>query len=673
MKTTLAVLAAAVTLLASTPTQASTSWVHGGNWASGGGDPLNILYPSGITSSTTTAQAAAVADTVARDDLGIGINFVRYSIDPATVSGNWAVTQAAINELVADGLTVDICCFYTDWETGGTHEIVNMATWQSMWETVDGVYKDNNNVYYEPENEPSGYSLSGLESVYTTFLGFINKSQGHIILGGTGYEDHVTGLGGDTSFKNCLLAVHDYAMWDPSLTTESAWESQLQGEVGSYYGRTILTEFGADTTTGLNYGVTSTTDDNISFIRGMCNQCLTWGMGSVYFPVHQSTTNTKRLFNNGPGSGIVNQSAVNELQYGWNVTFAGVEDGAAIINSLPTPELAGVDESGNVYHKWIQTDGDWSSWTLLGSPSGGAKQWGGVIGINTDGSLEVYVTGATNGAVYHAYEASSGWTTFSSLGGGGGNLSSPAVISDNDGRLNLFVVGGDNGIWWDKQTVPGGSWAGWTEISGTTAKSGEAPTAILNAGGDLEVFYNNTLNNEVCHFWQTTSGGNDWTWTGQNSLGGGGNLSGLSATRNSDGRLDVSVVGSDTNVWHVWQSTPGGSWGSWYKINTSETAMTGQAPCLAVDQSGALEMFMNGANNHVYRNWQSTPGGSWNTWSDMGGGGNNLTRLWGITQANGDLAVYVVGSDNGVYTASQNTPGGSWTGWSPLYGVYDCW
>lgn len=101
--------------------------------------------------------------------------------------------------------------------------------------------------------------------------------------------------------------------------------------------------------------------------------------------------------------------------------------------------------------------------------------------------------------------------------------------------------------------------------------------------------------------------------------------------------------------------------------------MTGQAPCLAVDQSGALEMFMNGANNHVYRNWQSTPGGSWNTWSDMGGGGNNLTRLWGITQANGDLAVYVVGSDNGVYTASQNTPGGSWTVWSPLYGVYDCW
>ena len=405
----------------------------------------------------------------------------------------------------------------------------------------------------------------------------------------------------------------------------------------------------------------------------MCAQCNSYSppMGFVYFPTHQASGNTKRLFY-GPGDGIIDQSMVNALQGGWNIVFEGVEDGAAVINSLDTPEIAGVDESGNVYHKWVQTDGTWSNWTLLGAPAGGAKQWGAIIAINASGYLEVFVTG-TNGAVYHAVESSSGWGSFSSLGGGGGNLSSPAVIPDNDGRLNVFVVGGDNAIWWDKQNAPGGSWMGWTKITGTTAKSGEAPTAILNASGSLEVFYNNTTNSEVCHFWQTTSGGSDWTWTGQNALGGGGNVSGLSASRNFDGRLDVSVVGSDHNVWHNWQVTAGGSWNGWNKIDTSETATNGEAPCLAVNQSGALEMFINGSNTHVYHIWQTTPGGGWNSWTDMGGGGNNLTRLWGITQNSGDLEVFVVGGNNAVWTDAQTSPGGDWTGWSSLFGVYDCW
>src|SRR5580700_10327571 len=86
-KTTLAALAAAVALLAAAPAQAGTGWAHGGNWAATGGLVTNIImYPDGITSSTTPTQAAAEADTVASDYLGVGINFVRYPVNPATVS-----------------------------------------------------------------------------------------------------------------------------------------------------------------------------------------------------------------------------------------------------------------------------------------------------------------------------------------------------------------------------------------------------------------------------------------------------------------------------------------------------------------------------------------------------------------------------------------------------------
>src|ERR1700722_712656 len=292
-KITLAALAAAMALLAAAPAHADTSWVHGGNWASADGTITDIQYPDGITSSTTTTQAAAVADTVASDLEGIGVNFVRIPVNPATVSrpgNNWAVEQACINELIHDGINVDICCFYVDWQHSGT--ITNMSWWETMWTTVDGVYKNNNSVYYEPINEPFGYTASGLESVYTTFLGLVNKSQNHIILGGTGYEDHVAAIG--ASFPNCLLAVHNYAMWDPSDTTVPEWESELNGEVGGYQSRTIMTEFGADTTTGLNYATPNSGNNDISFVQGMCDQCLAWGMGSVWFPADQASTNTKR-------------------------------------------------------------------------------------------------------------------------------------------------------------------------------------------------------------------------------------------------------------------------------------------------------------------------------------------------------------------------------------------
>ena len=668
-KTTLAGLAAAVMLLATAPAYADTSWAHGGNWADDGDNfQTGVIYPTGITSSTTTAQAKAVADTIAADDTGVGINFVRIGINPATISDNWSVVQAYINELVADGMYLDLG-FWTSSHTVGT--VTDFNGWKAMWQTVDGVYSGNNSVYYEPINEPHGYASETVlgTDVYAPFLGFVHKSQNHIILDGQNTADDVTQVGGDTRFTGCLLGLHTYPGWWGGPTTESGWESALAAHVGNYAGRTIMTEMGAPATSGLNYG-TPSSDVNVCFIRGITTGVLNLGLGMVYWPSHRANDGF-RLFKS-PGGGLTNQSLVNRLQYGWDIEFDGVEDGAAIINSLPTPEIAGVDEAGNVYHKWIQLDGNWSSWNSLGSPTGGAKQWGAIMGINANDSLEVFVTGASDGAVYHAYESSSGWTAFSSLGGGGGNLSSPVVISDNDGRLNLFVVGGDNAIWWNKQSVPGGSWMGWTQITGTTAKSGEAPTVILNAGGDLEVFYNKSDNSEVCHVWQTTSGGSDWTWTGQNSLGGGGNLSGLSATRNTDGRLDVSVVGSDNNVWHNWQTTAGGNWNGWFRFDTSETAVSGQAPCLAVNQSGTLEIFMNGTNGHVYHNWQTTPGGSWHGWSDMGGG-NNLTRFWGVTKPNGDLEVFVVGSDHTVWTDSQTSPGGNWSGWSSLFGVYACW
>src|ERR1700722_5485325 len=171
-KITLSLLAAAVALLAPAPAHAtisSSASVQGGNWSSWVGLTTNVMqYPDGITSSTTPAEATNVARTIACDCKSIGINFVRFPINPITVSNNWQVTQACINELLAEGLTVDIGCWYID--DGGSGEIPNMNTWSNTWRTVDGVYGGNPNVYYEPINEPLSYTASELlNNVYAVY------------------------------------------------------------------------------------------------------------------------------------------------------------------------------------------------------------------------------------------------------------------------------------------------------------------------------------------------------------------------------------------------------------------------------------------------------------------------------------------------------------------------
>lgn len=456
-KTSLAALAAAVTLLATTPVRADTSWVRGGNWADNGDNfQTGIIYPSGITSSTTTTQASALADTIALDDMSVGINFVRIGINPATISGNWPVVQAYINELIADGMSVDLG-FWTSISSVGT--VTNVSAWETMWKTVDGVYSGNNSVYYEPINEPHGYSSESTlaTDVYVPFLGFIKKSQGHLILDGTGYASDVTALGADSRFTSCLMAVHDYAFWHTNITTESAWKSNLQGEVGSYSSRTIMTEMGSPATTGLDYDSTSS-DYYIAFIRGMCEQCRAWPMGFVYWPSHRAN-DTYRLFES-PGGAIVNRSLINELQYGWN-NFTPVSAALCDFNAIGTTDYSVYRPSNS---KWYV--------------DGGAED---VWGTNADIAVPADYAG-TGQAQFAIWRPSNGtWYVYPQGGpiqqyGTGGDIPVPGDYL-GAGHAQYAVFRPSNGKWY----IYGGSTIQW----GT---NGDIPVpGYYNGDGHLDL------------------------------------------------------------------------------------------------------------------------------------------------------------------------------------------
>jgi acylphosphatase len=79
------------------------------------------------------------------------------------------------------------------------------------------------------------------------------------------------------------------------------------------------------------------------------------------------------------------------------------------------------------------------------------------------------------------------------------------AVNNADGRLEVFVMGADGGLWHIWQTAPNNGWSGWSSLGGVMT---EGPIA----------------------------------------------------GRNQDGRLEVFVKGTDGALWHTWQSAPNDGW-----------------------------------------------------------------------------------------------------------------
>ncbi len=307
-----AVLATAL-LLPAIAHATQTWWMRGGNWADGRDNYVDgWIIPSGLTASSTTAQAASKAHQIALDIKGITNSsgrIVRMGINPQTVSDTtwWPRITAAVDQLNADGVDVILGC----WE-GTTKDGKVDANWKTMWQKVASKYNSNSKVWYEPINEPFGYSTSALISLYNDYLSWIGKSQDRIILAGTGYSENIGNIGG--SFPNCKFGLHLYDWW--ATHDEAGWRNEVISRIGGYQDRTLITEMGATATSGINYG-SSSSNNTISYVRGVTQQARTYTIGIVYWPSHRDG-DSFRLFNNTSGGGFTNTSLKDRLRYGWN-------------------------------------------------------------------------------------------------------------------------------------------------------------------------------------------------------------------------------------------------------------------------------------------------------------------------------------------------------------------
>jgi hypothetical protein len=285
-----------------------------------------------------------------------------------------------------------------------------------------------------------------------------------------------------------------------------------------------------------------------------------------------------------------------------------------------------VDSWGGHLYRMGQVSGGngWSGWQDHGAP-GAANLAGPVTAARSgDGRIEVFAID-TDGSVWNVrqtapYGAYSGWNAYGNPGVGLEDR--PALARSADGRLELFVRSQDDGqLHHQWETAVGTfSWSGWNSFDAATApdkRFTDHPVVAASADGRLELFLTGGDGN-MYHAWQT-SASNGWSdWVNEGSTPGGGFVGAAPGlARNGDGRLEIFAVAIDGNIYHKWQTAASNGWGPWTLLDPQDPSLTTTVPDLvglsvarAQEQVQAVQLHLTAHGSGNWVGTQSPVGGT---------------------------------------------------------------
>ena len=286
-------------------------------------------------------------------------------------------------------------------------------------------------------------------------------------------------------------------------------------------------------------------------------------------------------------------------------------------------EVFTVAQDGTIWHVWqTAPNNGWSNWTQFGLSYNAASS--GLTAVsNTDGRIEIFFMGS-GGEVWHFWQLlpNDGWSDAASLGfPAGGIIGKCTATTNSDGRIEVIGVGSDNSLWHIWQVAPNNGWSGWDSFG--------SPPGVPFTIGDPRV------------------------------------------VRNEDGRLEVFILGSDGNIWHIWQVAPNNGWSGWDSFPAAPAGVANGAPFVGTNQDGRIELFVTGGDGNVYHIWQTAPSNGWSYWDvfpspyaiqmyGLGSLGNN---------ADGRIELFVIASDGALWHIWQVAPNNGWSNWHFLDGA----
>jgi hypothetical protein len=470
------VLLPVTALTLATPATAATSQFRGMNWAVLGDNfSTGPLVLDGLSSSDSYATVQAKANAVYDDmESTLGVNTVRLPINTHTVGTAWWNNyRATIDAATARGFKV-ILAYWEDGAASGGR-ITNMAAFNTMWSTVTSQYGSNTRVYFEPMNEPHGYSSAEWRDVAANWLSYhYSAPPARTLIGGTGYSQDLRDVCNDSRFNGTLLSFHHYAFFYGE-NTYDGWRSHINTRLGNCASRAVVTEFGGAMNEGLNYGDPNSTNNFVRHIRAVTQVMRDTGMGGTYWPgIGGKTGNIgydgySMYIKSGSGTNlslaIRSASGANRLRWAWgdNVDPNAGNGGSATVTDI-------VNQSSGKCADVVSASTAEAAEVVQYTCGGGAnQQWAlqnlgngyhNLVAQHSGKCLDVNNASTADGAAVVQYTCGSGtnqqWQLRSVSGGyveivarhSGKCLDVPASSTANGTRLTQYACnGGTNQRW----------------------------------------------------------------------------------------------------------------------------------------------------------------------------------------------------------------------------------
>lgn len=464
------VLVPVAVLTGASPAAADTSQFRGFNWAVVGDNFVEgPLVLDRLSQSDSYDTVRAKADAIYADMAAtMGANTVRLPVNTHTVGTTWwNAYRGTIDAATARGFKV-ILAYWEDGAASGGR-ITNMNAFNTMWNTVTSQYGSNSLVYFEPMNEPHGYSSTDWRNLAASWINARPSiPKGRILIGGTGFSQDAKPICADSRFNGTLISFHHYAFFYGT-KDYAGWVQSVRDQLGSCGPRAVLTEFGSPMNDGRDYANAASTDNFVRYLRAVTDVAREQRMGSTYWPGLGGKTGSigydwySMFASSGSGTAIDltirNASGADRIRHAWGDSIGGGQT-VDIVNRLSAKCVDVVGGSTADGAEIIQYDchgGANQQWTLRDA-GGGYVQ---IVSAASGKCLDISGASTTDGARAILWTCGSGANQqWQRRDAGGGNVQ---FVARHSGKcLDLVNAGTANGVRLQQFTCGTGTNQQWT-------------------------------------------------------------------------------------------------------------------------------------------------------------------------------------------------------------------
>jgi hypothetical protein len=269
------------------------------------------------------------------------------------------------------------------------------------------------------------------------------------------------------------------------------------------------------------------------------------------------------------------------------------------------------------------------------------------LNVGATGSFRRYSNGLDN-LIGWGFKAGSGFTEVDGSGSVLMNLTFPngeleyRVVKAPPASLDINMLRETAGL-----PRPVAPTVKWESLGGVLTSK---PAVASWGNGRMDVFVRGT-DSQLWHKWW-----NGTQWIGWEPLGG-VLASGPAVASWGTGRLDVFVRGTDNQLWHKWWD--GTHWLGWEPLG----GVLASGPAVASWGTNRLDVTVEGTDKGVWHKWWD--GAGWSGWESQGGqaSGDPAMSSWGT----GRLDVFIANPDGTL--GHRWYDGGQWTGWEWFAGA----